>query len=271
MRSYGRKIQLIRLYNTFVTGYFSHGMDTQPHLNKKWYSKFQKLICNFLKVITNKTYGEIGRPISHSELLGGFGFRNAFNLHDYLLVNRLNNVFMDSLPTDLFKLLLPCMVQNDGQLAMQPFSKTFYVSQEYRNKLFFKNKSGVYTTRMKIPDKLLKHRNNPRFRATWPYFLVDSYNNLPENVRGNLGTYSFKTESAAFFHGLCQHPFKKAHLKKRASCKRCAGPKNVVKYNQDLDIRRTVNKYKLLSITDNFFEIKSFDQMQAHRILPLLS
>ena len=112
MKNYGSRIQLIRLYNSLVIGYFSHGLDTLPLLSEKWYSRFQKIICNFLKVITNQTYGIIHRPISQSELLSKNRLKNAYNVHNYLLMNRLGAVFMSEYPKTLFNDLKPCLFQN---------------------------------------------------------------------------------------------------------------------------------------------------------------
>ena len=69
MRDYGTKTQLIRLYNSFVVGYFSHGLDCQPLFSEKWYSRLQKIVCNFLKVMRNKTYAIIRQPIAQNDLL----------------------------------------------------------------------------------------------------------------------------------------------------------------------------------------------------------
>ena len=126
----------------------------------------------------------------------------------------------------------------------------------------------MYSTYMDFPEPLKKFRKNPKFLATWPYFLVESFNRLPEHIRANLGTYAFKSEVSSHFYGLCQHPFKKSHLKLtgQSTCKRCSGPKNHSVYEERLDIRRTVNKYKMLETTDKFFQIESFSEMQAHRI-----
>ena len=137
MIKYGTKKQLIRLYNSFVTGYFSHGLDTQPLLPPKWYSRLQKIVCNFLKIITNQTYNKTGINVSHHQLLFPYHLKNLYFLHEYLLMNRLNSIFMDSKPSELYDLLKPCMIRDNGELALQPFSGENLVKSETRNKFQF--------------------------------------------------------------------------------------------------------------------------------------
>ena len=76
MRDYGTVKQLINLYISFAIGFFSHGLDCQAIFDKKWYSLFQNEYCNFLKIITHKTYREIGKAISQSDLLMPYDLRN---------------------------------------------------------------------------------------------------------------------------------------------------------------------------------------------------
>ena len=150
----------------------------------------------------------IHRPISQSQLLYEACLRNVYNGHSYLLVNRLNSVLMEGISTDLFKALASCMFRENGEPASSPFSQTnekFYK----RNKYFFQNKCGNYSTVMKIPSHLEKHQKNSRFMHTWPYFLVPIYNKLPRNVRSCLGTYQYKNEAKSYFNYKCQHPYRK--------------------------------------------------------------
>ena len=271
MRNYGSKKQLTRLYNGLVVSYFSHGLDTQPFLSPKWYSKLQKIMCNFLKIITNQTHSVIHKPISQSILLYESSLKNFYNGHYYLLINRLNNVFLERKPSDLFDDLHPCLYSKNNILALSPFSKNKFSSNYERNKFLFLNKIGAYTTFMKIPDHLAINKKNPRFMKTWPYFMVDIYNKLPSHIKANLGTYQFKTESKSFFTAKCQHPYRKDTIKDKILqnndfCKRCR-PVISDNFTKTLNERRQVNKYLLHFKFDLFYNYKSKRDVFIHNFL----
>ena len=269
MRDYGTVKQLINLYNSFAVGFFSHGLDCQGILDKKWYTLFQNEFCNFLKVIKHKTFREIGRPISHVELLMPHNLRNFYHTHVYLGLNRLNSVFMSCKPAPLYTDLIKCLNSNIGEV-IQPFTgyaeiDYSYVSRVKGRYFYFLQNTGNYSVIMKNMPELeielnnLKNEKNPETgkkfpkkvfneflkhtKKIWPICFIDLFNNLPERIRSMFGTFAFKKELKVYFNNSCQHPYDP----KRSFCKRCDNSESD-EYKTFLSERRT------------FYNLESFDQ-----------
>ena len=263
MRDYGTVKQLVNLYNSFAVGFFSHGLDCQGILDKKWYSLFQNEYCNFLKIITHKTYREIGRPISHSELLMPYNLRNFFNTHLYLGINRLNSVFMTSKPTPLFNDLIDCLKSNQGRV-IQPYTGFIETDMEFANRVkrrdfYYLQNIGQYSVRMQNSPFLEKELNKLQFEnepetgkkyprklynefvklanKIWPICFIKHFNEIPCRIRSMFGTFEFKKELKIYFNNKCQHPYDP----NRKFCKKCM-PNESDEYKNLLSEKRILHK-----------------------------
>jgi len=264
VKSYGTIRQLVTLYNSFAVGYFSHGLDCQPKLSQKWYSKLQCEFCNFMKVICHKTYHEIGRPISTDDLLKPFNLRTLYNTHRYLALNRVNSVFCSGKPEYLFKLLRECLVTNENRPAVRPYSIDDDVnSAADRRKYFYDSKIGYYDVTMILPPHIKNIIDNDNISKSWPYCYLEWFNDLPPEIRCLIGTPFFKSELKSYFNSQCQHPYNE----KSKFCKKCK-PKVDIEADIFLAEQRLLNRIK----HDEHFQISyssniSMEEIQKVRFL----
>ena len=280
MRDYGTVKQLINLYNSFAVGFFSHGLDCQAFLDKKWYSLFQNEYCNFLKVITHKTFKELGKPISHADLLMPYNLRNFFNTHAYLGLNRLNSVFMTSKPAPLYNDLKECLTSSIGTV-LRPFTGYIENDQSFtarvnRRDYFFLQNIGKYEVFMKNSPaievelyRLLNSVNDQTGKKypksayneflklsekIWPICFLEAFNKLPSRIRSMFGTFAFKNELKNHFNTMCQHPYDP----KRTFCKKCDKNEN---YIIKLDEARYTHKSAPFNAQKKFFFVKTKYEM----------
>ena len=260
----------------------------QSILEKKWYSLFQNEYCNFLKVITHKTFHEIGKPISHAELLMPYNLRNFYHTHVYLGLSRLNSVFMTSKPSPLYNDLIECLKSSVGEV-IQPYTgykniDCEYISRLNRRNFYFLQNIGKYGAIMKNSPFLDKELNkflyekNPdtgkkypkkiyneflkRTEEIWPICFIKLFNELPFRIRSMFGTYGFKRELKIYFNQKCQHPYDP----NRVNCKRCS-EKDSFQYKEVLNNRRIFYKFCSYDQIDKFYKITDQKQLFVNNLI----
>ena len=220
LKDYSTTKQAAILYNNLFSGNFQHGLECQPLLPTKVYTKFQEEYCKVLKIIVNKTFHQTKEKISYNQLLSKYKFRSVLNNHKYLALHRIHKVLVAKKPVNLYNLLKDNIMDSFESIPVHykdkrvPFAirKRQYLAQavgKYDVKMYHRTYVAP-TIKKKIPAKKKFLELSKKFAQNlldqWPFCFSTIFNELPQYLRAQIGGPFFQRELKSYFNNRCQHP-----------------------------------------------------------------
>ena len=214
-----------------------------------------------LKSCLKMHFRQIGRPVNQIELFEKIGgARSVENNLKFIGVSIISTVFETQKPQSLYKTLLKCLYIKDGSvLTPQSFDKMLPKEKSQNWAIFWeKIRSGQYAPFLDFPeDMTTEEKDDPIKAGIWPLNIKNHFNEMPELLRGMIGTFRFQTEAKGWFSSKCQHYF--THGK---TCKYCKIPKTKINPEPKFDLLKVFSAEeqrhlnKMMTDTKNAWKIR---------------